>query len=105
MKVLIVDDNPKIMAIAKAHLKKEYHEVFCVDDGKSALESARQEKPDLILLDVDMPGMSGFEVCKILKDSDELCMIPVVFLTAADDNTSRIRGLGSGGSRLCHKTF
>ncbi len=105
MKVLIVDDNPKIMAIAKAHLKKEYHEVFCVEDGKSALESARQEKPDLILLDVDMPDMSGFEVCKILKDDDDLCMVPVVFLTAADDNTSRIRGLDLGAVDYVTKPF
>ncbi len=105
MKVLIVDDNPKIMAIAKAHLKKEYHEVFCVEDGKSALESARQEKPDLILLDVDMPDMSGFEVCKILMEDDRLCMIPVVFLTAADDNTSRIKGLDLGAVDYVTKPF
>ncbi len=105
MKILIVDDNPKIMAIAKAHLKKEYHEVFCVEDGKSALESARMEKPDLVLLDVDMPGMSGFEVCKILKDSDELCMIPVIFLTATDDNASRVKGLDLGAVDYVAKPF
>ncbi len=105
MKVLIVDDNPKIMAIAKAHLKKEYLEVLCVEDGKSALESARQKKPDLILLDVDMPDMSGFEVCQFLKDDTELCMIPVVFLTAADDNASRVRGLDLGAVDYVTKPF
>ncbi len=105
MKVLIVDDNPKIMAIAKVHLKKEGLEVICVEDGKSALESVRQEKPDLILLDVDMPDLSGFEVCKILKDDDDLCMIPVVFLTAADDNTSRIKGLDLGAVDYVTKPF
>ncbi len=105
MKVLIVDDNPKIMAIAKAHLKKEYLEVSCVEDGKSALESVRQEKPDLIILDVDMPDMSGFEVCKVLMDDDDLCMIPVIFLTAADDNTSRIRGLDLGAVDYVTKPF
>jgi signal transduction histidine kinase len=105
MKVLIVDDNPKIMAIAKAHLKKEYLEVLCVEDGKSALESARQKKPDLILLDVDMPDMSGFEVCQILKDDTELCMIPVIFLTAADDNASRVRGLDLGAVDYVTKPF
>ncbi|MFQ5485383.1 MAG: response regulator, partial [Desulfobacterales bacterium] len=96
MKVLIVDDDPKIMAIAKAHLKKEYLEVLCAEDGKSTLELTRQEKPDLILLDVDMPDMSGFEVCQILKDDTELSLIPVIFLTAADDNASRVRGLDLG---------
>ena len=105
MKVLIVDDNPKIMAIAKVHLKKESLEVLCVEDGKSALELAHQEKPDLILLDVDMPDMSGFEVCQVLKDNTELCMIPVVFLTAADDNSSRIRGLDLGAVDYVTKPF
>lgn len=105
MKVLIVDDNPKIMAIAKAHLKKERLEVLCVEDGKSALESARQEKPDLIILDVDMPGMSGFEVCEILKDNDELCTIPVIFLTATDDNASRVKGLDLGAVDYVIKPF
>ncbi|MBC8549154.1 MAG: hybrid sensor histidine kinase/response regulator [Candidatus Brocadiales bacterium] len=105
MKVLIVDDNPKIMAIAKVHLKKESLEVLCVEDGKSALVSARQEKPDLVLLDVEMPDMSGFEVCQILKNDSELCMIPIVFLTAADDNTSRIRGLDLGAVDYVTKPF
>ncbi len=105
MKVLVVDDNPKIMAIAKAHLKKESLEVLCAEDGISALKSARQEKPDLILLDVDMPDMSGFEVCQILKDDTELCMIPVVFLTAADDNASRIKGLDLGAVDYVTKPF
>ncbi|MCP4266497.1 MAG: hybrid sensor histidine kinase/response regulator [Candidatus Brocadiaceae bacterium] len=105
MKILIVDDNPKIMAIAKAHLKKEYHEVSCVEDGKSALESIRQEKPDLIILDVDMPEMSGFEVCKVLMDDDNLCLIPVIFLTAADDNANRIRGLDLGAVDYVTKPF
>ncbi|MBC8552539.1 MAG: hybrid sensor histidine kinase/response regulator [Candidatus Brocadiales bacterium] len=105
MKVLIVDDNPQIMAIAKAHLKKEDLEVLCVEDGKSALEAARHEKPDLILLDVDMPDMSGFEVCQILKDDTELSMIPVVFLTAADDNASRVRGLDLGAVDYVIKPF
>jgi two-component system sensor histidine kinase/response regulator len=105
MKILIVDDNPKIMAIAKAHLKKEGLEVLCVEDGKSALESVRQEKPDLILLDVDMPDMSGFEVCQVLKDDIVLSMIPVVFLTAADDNASRVKGLDLGAVDYVTKPF
>ena len=105
MKVLIVDDNQKIMAIAKVHLKKEYLEVLCAEDGKNALKLARQEEPDLILLDVDMPDMSGFKVCQILKEDDELCMIPVVFLTAADDNASRVRGLDLGAVDYVTKPF
>ncbi len=105
MKILIVDDNPKIMAIAKVHLKKEGLEVLCVESGKSALESAKQEKPDLVLLDVDMPDMSGFEVCQILKDNTELCMVPVIFLTATDDHSSRVRGLDLGAVDYVTKPF
>lgn len=79
MKVLIVDDNPKIIAIARVHLIKEGLDVLCVEDGKSALKLVRQDNPDLILLDVDMPDISGFEICQTLKDDAELCMIPVIF--------------------------
>ncbi len=105
MKILIIDDNPKIMAVAKVHLKKEHLDVISVEDGKSGLESARLEKPDLILLDVDMPDMSGFDVCQTLKEDTELRMIPVIFLTATDDNSSRIRGLDLGAVDYVIKPF
>lgn len=105
MKVLIVDDNPKALAIAKARLKKEMLEIFCVENGKQCVEIARKEKPDLILLDVDMPDISGFEVCQILKDDAALCTIPVIFLTAADDSKSRIKGLDLGAVDYVTKPF
>ncbi len=105
MKVLIVDDNPKALAIAKARLKKEMLEILCVESGKRCVEIARKEKPDLILLDVDMPDISGFEVCQSLKDDDDLCMIPVIFLTAADDNANRVRGLDLGAVDYITKPF
>ncbi|MFQ5964698.1 MAG: response regulator [Candidatus Scalinduaceae bacterium] len=105
MKVLIVDDNPKASAIAKARLAKEKLNVICVEGGKNTLEVARQSKPDLILLDVDMPDMSGFEVCRILKDDIELCTIPIIFLTAWDDNKSRVRGLDLGAVDYVTKPF
>ncbi len=105
MKVLIVDDNPKASVIAKARLAKEKLDIICVEDGKSALAAARQNKPDLILLDIDMPEMSGFEVCKILKNDTELCMIPVIFLTAWDDNKSRVKGLDLGAEDYVTKPF
>ncbi len=105
MKVLIVDDNPKITAIAKVHLKKEALEVVSAENGKSALESVRKDSPDLILLDVDMPDMSGFEVCQVLKSDTELCLIPVIFLTATDDNASRIKGLDLGAADYVTKPF
>jgi signal transduction histidine kinase len=105
MKVLIVDDNPKALAIAKARLKKEMLEIFCVENGKRCMEIARKEKPDLILLDVDMPDMSGFEACQILKDDAVLCTIPVIFLTASDDNEDRVKGLDLGAVDYVTKPF
>ena len=105
MKVLIVDDNPKASIIAKARLAKEGLDITCVEDGKNALAAARQDKPDLILLDIDMPEMSGFEVCKILKADTELCTIPVIFLTAWDDNKSRVKGLDLGAEDYVTKPF
>ncbi|MGR3174524.1 MAG: ATP-binding response regulator [Candidatus Scalindua sp.] len=105
MKVLIVDDNPKALAIAKARLKKEMLEILCVESGKRCVEIARKEKPDLILLDVDMPDISGFEVCQILKDDTTLCMIPVIFLTASNDNEDRVKGLDLGAVDYVTKPF
>jgi signal transduction histidine kinase len=105
MKVLIVDDNPKALAIAKARLKKERLEILCVESGKRCVEIARKEKPDLILLDVDMPDISGFEVCQALKDDTTLCTIPIIFLTAADDSKSRIKGLDLGAVDYVTKPF
>lgn len=105
MKVLIVDDDPKAMAFARARLMKEELEVLCVDGGKNALEAVRQNRPDLVLLDVEMPDMSGFEVCRMLKEDIELSSIPIIFLTAADDNESRIRGLDLGAVDYVTKPF
>ena len=105
MKVLIVDDNPKALAIAKARLKKEMLEILCVENGKRCVEITRKEKPDLILLDVDMPDISGFEVCQTLKDDAALCTIPVIFLTASDDNEDRVKGLDMGAVDYVTKPF
>jgi len=105
MKVLIVDDNPKALAIAKARLKKEMLEILCVENGEHCVEVARKEKPDLILLDVDMPDISGFKVCQILKDDAVLCTIPVIFLTASDDNKDRVKGLDLGAVDYVTKPF
>ncbi len=105
MKVLIVDDDPKALVIAKARLKKEMLEISCVESGKRCIETARKEKPDLILLDVDMPDISGFEVCRTLKEDTALCTIPVIFLTASDDNEDRVKGLDLGAVDYVTKPF
>ncbi len=105
MRVLIVDDNPKALIIAKARLIKEGLDVVCAGGGKQCLEIVRKERLDLILLDIDMPDISGFEVCSILKKDEILCMVPVIFLTAADDNGNRIKGLDLGAVDYVTKPF
>ena len=105
MKVLIVDDSPDALAIAKARLVKEDIEIVCAENGPVAIELTRREKPDLILLDIDMPDMSGFDVCRILKEEPDLKMIPIIFLTGSDDTQDRVKGLDFGAVDYVTKPF
>ncbi len=105
MKILIIDDNPDSLEIAKSRLKKEYPDILCEEGGKAGLETAKREKPDLILLDIDMPGMSGFDVCRALKAEPELCMIPVLFLSGLVSAEDKIKGLDLGGVDYITKPF
>ncbi len=105
MKVLIVDDSHDALAVAKARLAKEKIETLCADSGRRGLELARCERPDLVLLDVDMPDLSGFEVCRELKADPNTCMIPVIFLTASNDTRNKVKGLDVGGVDYITKPF
>jgi len=105
MKVLIIDDSPDARAIAEARLKKEGLEIFGAPDGDAGLKSAAVHKPDLILLDVDMPGMSGFDVCCAVKADPELCMIPVIFLTGSCSDKDKVKGLDLGAVDYITKPF
>ena len=105
MKVLIVDDSPDALALAKARLAKEGVDVMCADGGRAGLEAASRDVPDLILLDVDMPDMSGFDMCRALKSRTELCMIPVIFLSGSGDARSKVRGLDMGAVDYVSKPF
>ena len=105
MKVLIIDDSPAAIAIAKARLVKERLEVVTAESGKAGLEMARAQGPDLILLDLDMPGMGGFEVCKKLKEDSELCMTPVIFLSGSSGPADKVKGLDLGAVDYVTKPF
>ena len=105
MKVLIIDDDPAALEIAQIRLAKEPMDVLCAEGGVVGLEMARREKPDLILLDVDMPDMSGFEVCRSLKADIELCMTPVLFLSGSIDADDKIQGLDMGAIDYIAKPF
>lgn len=105
MKVLIVDDHPESVAVAEARLAGENVTICSALDGAAGLEAARREKPDLILLDVDMPDMSGFDVCRALKADVELCMIPVLFLSGSGNLADKVQGLDLGAVDYVTKPF
>jgi diguanylate cyclase (GGDEF)-like protein len=105
MKILIIDDSPDALALAKARLSKEHYELITADNGMAGLEIASVESPDLILLDLDMPGMSGFEVCRALKRDNDLRMIPVIFLSGSDSSHDKVKGLDIGAVDYVAKPF
>ena len=105
MKILIIDDSPDALAVAKARLAHEGHEILCADGGKEGLEAAGRENPDLILLDVDMPDLNGFDVCRRLKADAELCMVPVIFLSGSGGQEEKVKGLNIGAMDFVTKPF
>jgi len=105
MKILIIDDSPDALAIAKRRLMTECSDVICAQDGASGLMAAKKESPDLILLDVDMPNLSGFEVCQRLKADPDLCMIPVLFLSGSNTPEDKVHGLDLGAVDYIAKPF
>ena len=95
-RILVVDDIPANVKLLEVKLSAEYFDVLTAPDGPSALELAQNEAPDLILSDVMMPGMDGFELCERLKADPATSHIPVVMVTALSDVADRVRGLEAG---------
>jgi two-component system cell cycle response regulator len=102
-RILVVDDIEANVRLLQAKLEAEYYEVLTAQDGPTALALAAAEKPDIVLLDVMMPGMDGFAVCRRLKDDAETRHIPVVLLTALDGRADRVTGLESGADDFLTK--
>jgi len=102
-RILVVDDIEANVRLLEAKLSAEYYEVLTASDGPSALALAAAAKPDIILLDVMMPGMDGFEVCRRLKDDPESRHIPVVLVTALDGRADRVAGLEAGADEFLTK--
>ncbi len=102
-RILVVDDILTNVKLLEAKLTAEYFEVLSAQDGMSALDVAANEAPDLILLDVMMPGMDGFEVCQRLKADGKTRHIPVVMVTALSDVADRVRGLEAGADDFLSK--
>lgn len=104
-KILVVDDHPSSRMTAVALLSVEGYDVLEAEDGQSALACVTSADPDLILLDVMMPGMDGYEVCRRLKQNEHTRLTPVVFVTALNDRRARLRGIEAGGDDFLTKPF
>jgi len=107
-KILVVDDEEKVQRLAKECIRLalgDQHAVVLASDGETAISAASQQRPDLILLDIAMPGTDGFEVCRRLKASPATSDIPVVFLTGRGDQEAVEEGLALGGDAYVVKPF
>ena len=101
-KILVVDDEKRIVEILQAYLERDGYRVIAAYDGRSALELARSNSPDLIILDLMLPEVSGWDVCRELRRESD---VPIIMLTARDDTTDKIIGLELGADDYVTKPF
>jgi two-component system alkaline phosphatase synthesis response regulator PhoP len=101
-KILVVDDERKIVELVRLYLEKDGYRVLVATDGLDGLELARQKRPDLILLDLMLPGMDGLDVCRILQAESD---VPIIMLTARTTDEDKLIGLGLGADDYVTKPF
>ncbi len=104
-RILVVDDEPDITALVAYHLAKEGYRVSTAHSGPEALASASEQRPDLVVLDLMLPGMSGYEVLQALRSRSETSEVGVVLLTARGNEADRIKGLTHGADDYVVKPF
>jgi two-component system, OmpR family, alkaline phosphatase synthesis response regulator PhoP len=104
-KVLVIDDEAPIRLLCRVNLEAEGMEVLEAPDGPTGLEQAREQGPDVVLLDVMMPGLDGWRVAEALLDDERTSQIPIIFLTARAEFRDRARGLDIGGVDYVTKPF
>ncbi len=104
-KILVADDEPDLRNLTRYTLEVDGHQVLLARNGLEALETIRQERPDLVVLDVKMPRMDGFQVCEQMKEDPLLREIPVIFLTAKGQTQDVERGLSLGAAAYLLKPF
>jgi len=104
-RILIVDDEPAGREVLEALLSGESYELVFAQDGFKALDAIAAVPPDLVLLDVMMPGLDGYEVCRRVRQEDRWRELPVILVTALDDRSSRLRGLEAGADDFVSKPF
>jgi DNA-binding response OmpR family regulator len=100
--ILVVDDEPKIVRLARDYLEKNGFRVITAADGPSALAMARREHPDLVVLDLLLPGMDGREVCRVLRRESD---VPIIMLTALSEESDQVAGLEIGADDYIVKPF
>jgi PleD family two-component response regulator len=103
--IMLVDDFPSTLMVLEKMLKHANYDVRAFSDGKTALGAMKEVKPDLILLDVQMPEMDGYEVCSQLKANPRTSGVPVLFLSAADEPMDKVKAFGCGASDYLTKPY
>ena len=103
--VLVIEDDPDIVEVVTYNLEREGFTVLSATEGEDGLAQARNRHPDLILLDVMLPGMDGLEVCRRLRGEPRLCTVPVIMLTAKGEETDVVVGLEVGADEYVRKPF
>jgi len=104
-RILVVDDEEDILELVRHVLAREGYDVICVETGESCLKQARQRPPDLIVLDLMLPGIDGLDVCKALKAEDNTRSIPIVMLSAKGDEADIVTGFELGADDYITKPF
>ena len=105
MKILVVDDEAPIVELIKFNLEREGYKVLEAYDGIRALEIVKKELPDLVILDIMLPGMSGLEVCKNIRNNEKIAEIPIIMLSARGEEVDKILGLELGADDYMVKPF
>lgn len=104
-KILVVDDEPDVTELVAYHLKAKGFHVETLNDATASISKARTYHPDLVILDIMMPHLSGIQICRILRSDNRLSGVPIIFLTAKAEPQDRIEGLESGADDYLSKPF
>ena len=104
-RILLIDDHYQLIQGIQNSLKDDGYEIFTAANGLDGLKAARRHRPDLIILDINMPWMDGLEVCRRLREDNQLCRTPLLFLTSRNSVDDRVNGLDCGADDYISKPF
>jgi len=104
-RILVVDDEPDLVELLRHHLQREHYEVVVASDGEAAMAEARRRMPDLVVLDLMLPGIDGLEVCRRLRADSRTQHIPIIMLTAKGEESDAVIGLAQGADDYVRKPF